>query len=213
MEDRPGFRECEHQSDCWERFYLEHGRPWRGIGNVTLNIEPGSKVLDIGCGNGKTVAALIRMGMDATGLDFSPSAVNRCISAFGDKAKFSVAECENMPFPDGYFDAVTAVHILEHLNDTQLRDTVGEIFRVLVPGGLVFVRSFAVGDMRSEGKDRNTRGNGIEYRYYTENDMKIIFGKFDAISIERKDETMRFGAVRVKTECLFRRPAGNSGEF
>lgn len=196
----------DQQVDCWERFYREHKRPWRGVGKISLDLEPRSKVLDVGCGTGKTTAALIKLGMDVTGLDFSPSAISHCISVFGSKAKFTIAECDRMPFPDDYFDAVAAVHILEHLDDSQLRDTVREISRVLVPGGLVFVRAFAAGDMRSGGKDRNTRGNGIEYRYYTEDEMKQIFKGFELISSERKDETTLFGAVRVKTECLFRLP-------
>jgi len=205
MQDPPPNQD-DNQLDCWERFYKEHRRPWRGMGKIDLDLEPGSKVLDVGCGTGKTTAALIKSGMDTTGLDFSPSAISHCISVFGDKAKFTIAECDRMPFPDNYFDAVAAVHLLEHLNETQVRDTVKEISRVLVPGGLVFVRSFAVGDMRAEGSDRNTRGNGIEYRYYNEEDMKGIFKGFDLINSERKDETMRFGAVRVKMECLFRLP-------
>ncbi|MDR1690505.1 MAG: class I SAM-dependent methyltransferase [Candidatus Methanoplasma sp.] len=203
MEDRPESAERAGQADCWENFYREHGRPWRGVGKVDMDLRPSSKVLDIGCGNGKTVAALLKMGSEVTGLDFSPSAIEQCMKAFGNKAKFVVAECDDMPFPDNSFDAVTAVHVLEHLNDDQLRGTVKEISRVLVPGGLVFVRVFAVGDMRSEGKDRNVRGNGIEYRYYTEEDIAEIFNGFEQIRSERKDETMRFGAVRVKTECLF----------
>ncbi|AIZ56451.1 ubiquinone/menaquinone biosynthesis C-methyltransferase UbiE [Candidatus Methanoplasma termitum] len=194
------------QADHWERFYTEHKRPWRGIGKVALDIGPGSKVLDVGCGTGKTTAALLKSGADVTGLDFSPSAISQCISVFGDKAKFIIAECDKMPFPDDHFDAAAAVHILEHLDDTQLRDTVKEISRVLVPGGLVFVRVFAVEDMRAKGENRNTRGNGIEYRYFTEEEMKDIFRGFELISSERKDETMLFGAVRVKIECLFRLP-------
>ncbi|MCL1978962.1 MAG: class I SAM-dependent methyltransferase [Methanomassiliicoccaceae archaeon] len=204
--DDPSEGRGSDQVDCWERFYRENKRPWRGIGKVSLDIPPGSKVLDIGCGNGKTTAALIKMGLDVTGLDFSPSAISHCISVFGDKAKFTIAECDRMPFSDNHFDAAVAVHILEHLNETQLKDTVKEISRVLAPGGLVFVRVFAVGDARSDGRDRNRRGNGIEYRYYSEDEMKSIFKDFELISSERKDETMRFGAVRVKTECLFRLP-------
>ncbi|MDR0309245.1 MAG: methyltransferase domain-containing protein [Candidatus Methanoplasma sp.] len=206
MGNPPYDNNSAQQADCWERFYQEHKRPWRGIGEVKLDIEPGSKVLDVGCGNGKTTAALIKRGMDVTGLDFSPSAISYCIGLFGDKAKFTIAECDRMPFPDNSFDAVTAVHILEHLDETQLKDTVEEISRVLVPGGLVFVRSFAVGDARSEGKEKDIRGNGIEYRYYTEEDMVGIFKGFELMNSERKDETMRFGAVRVKMECLFRLP-------
>ncbi|MCL2296561.1 MAG: class I SAM-dependent methyltransferase [Methanomassiliicoccaceae archaeon] len=195
---------CDRQVDCWERFYRENKRPWRGIGKIDIDLQPGLKVLDVGCGTGKTTAALIKMGMDVTGLDFSPSAISHCISVFGDKAKFSLAECDRMPFPDKCFDAVVAVHVLEHLNETQLKGTVREISRVLAPGGLVFTRTFAVEDMRAGGAQSNTRGNGINYRYYTEEEMKEIFGGFELRSSERKDETMRFGAVRVKMECLFR---------
>jgi Methylase involved in ubiquinone/menaquinone biosynthesis len=194
----------EQQAEHWERFYQEQKRPWRGISKIDcLQLEPGSKVLDIGCGNGKTVSALINMGLDVTGLDFSPSAIDHCVKTFGGKAKFTIAECDRIPFPDNSFDAVTAVHILEHLDDRQLSDTVKEIRRVLIPGGKVFVRSFAVGDSRADGKDRDVRGNGISYRYYTTEQMKEIFREFDALIIERKDETMRFGAVRVRIECLF----------
>ena len=196
--------QSETQIECWERFYREHKRPWRGVAKISLDLPPGTKVLDIGCGNGKTTSALIKMGLDVTGLDFSPTAINHCISVFGDKAKFALAECDRMPFPDDQFGAAIAVHVLEHLNDRQLKDTIKETSRVLAPGGLVFIRVFAVGDARSEGRDRATRGNGIEYRYYSEEEIKEIFEEFELISSERRDETMRFGAVRVKTECLFR---------
>jgi ubiquinone/menaquinone biosynthesis C-methylase UbiE len=202
----PSEEQEDRQVDHWERFYAEHKRPWRGVGKISFDLEPGSKVLDLGCGTGKTTAALLQLGMDVTGLDFSPSAISYCISVFGDKAKFTIAECDRMPFPDNYFDAAAAVHIFEHLNDSQIRDTVKELSRVLVPGGIVLVRSFAVGDARAQGESRNTRGNGIEYRYFTEEEMKGIFRGFELISSERKDETMRFGAVRVKIECLFRLP-------
>ncbi len=194
------------QADSWEKFYKEHKRPWRGMGKITLDIEPGSKVLDIGCGNGKTTSALISMGMDVAGLDFSPTAVDHCVKTFEGKAKFVVAESDDIPFADRSFDAVTAVHILEHLDDGQLEGTVKEISRVLVPGGYVFVRSFAVGDMRSEGGSESTRGNGIRYRYYTVEEMEDIFKGFEIVRSERKDETTRFGAVRVRIECLFRLP-------
>jgi ubiquinone/menaquinone biosynthesis C-methylase UbiE len=207
MRDSQEEQESGRQVDHWEKFYTEHKRPWRGVGKVTLDIEPHSKVLDLGCGTGKTTAALLKMEMDVTGLDFSPSAISHCISVFGDKAKFTIAECDRMPFPDNYFDAVVAVHILEHLDDSQLRATVKEVSRVLAPGGLVYVRAFAVGDMRARGGNKNTRGNGIEYRYFTEEEMKEIFKGFELVSSERKDETMLFGAVRVKIECMFRLPA------
>jgi len=192
------------QKDRWEQFYQENQRPWRGVGKLgNFNIEQGSKVLDIGCGNGKTTVALIQMGAEVTGIDFSPSAIEYCMKAFGDKAKFLVSDCNKLPFPDNSFDAVTIVHVLEHLVDDQLLKAVSEIGRVLIPGGKVLVRSFAIGDLRSEGKDSNVRGNGISYRYFTVEQMEDIFTGFRAIDSKCIDEPTRFGAIRVKVECVF----------
>ena len=177
-----------------------------------LGVPEGSKVLDVGCGNGKTVGALLEMGMDVTGLDFSPSAIDQCVKAFGVKAKFTISNCEKMPFSNDTFDAVTAVHVLEHLDVIQLADTVSEMRRVLKPGGMIFVRSFAIGDSRAEGKESDVRGNGISYKYYTVESMQEIFNGFEILNSERIDETMRFGAVRVKVECMFRKQKDNNQE-
>lgn len=192
------------QKDRWEIFYQEQKRPWRGMGKLEdFIMHSGSKVLDLGCGNGKTVATLIGMDMDVTGLDFSPSAIDYCNRTYGNKAKFSIGECEKLPFLDNSFDAVTAVHVFEHLDNDQVIATVSEIRRVLVPGGKVFVRSFGIGDARSDGKDSNVRGNGICYKYFTLEEMFSIFKNFEEISSRCKDETMRYGAIRVKIECIF----------
>lgn len=197
------------QRAVWERFYREQQRPWRGIGKLGgLDACKGARALDLGCGNGKTVSALIQAGADVTGIDFSDSAVEYCQEKFSGSARFAVADCTSLPFPDRSFDIVTAVHIFEHLDDVQLLKTVSEVRRVLVPGGVILVRSFAVGDMRSDGKDSNVRGNGISYRYYTVAQMESVFDGFETVSSERTDETMRFGAVRVKVECIFRLPDG-----
>jgi cyclopropane fatty-acyl-phospholipid synthase-like methyltransferase len=207
MDDVHQVPETSDQKDLWEKFYREQKRPWRGVGKLDgLEIEHGARVLDIGCGNGKTTSALINMGAAVTGLDFSSSAVEYCKSMFGSAAEFVIADCKDIPFPDGSFDAVAAVHIFEHLTAEDVERTVSEIRRVLVPGGKVFVRSFAVGDMRSKGKESDVRGNGISYRYYTEEQMSSLFGGFEVLSSKRIDETAHFGAVRVKLECAFRLP-------
>ncbi|MDR2845673.1 MAG: class I SAM-dependent methyltransferase [Candidatus Methanoplasma sp.] len=207
MDDAHQVPESADQRDLWEKFYREQKRPWRGVGKLEgLEIEHGARVLDIGCGNGKTSSALINMGASVIGLDFSSSAVEYCRSMFGAAAEFVVADCESMPFPDKSFDAVAAVHIFEHLNSDEAERTVSEIRRVLVPGGKVFIRVFAVGDLRAKGKDSDVKGNGISYRYYTEDQMSSLFSGFEVISSKRIDETARFGAVRVKLESAFKLP-------
>jgi ubiquinone/menaquinone biosynthesis C-methylase UbiE len=194
----------EEQRRSWDRFYSENDRPWRGIGKLSgLIVEKGDKALDLGCGNGKTVAVLLQEGAFVTGLDLSETAVEYCRKMFLENANFIVSDCSDLPFDDDTFDIVTLVHVLEHLDDEQLCSTVSEICRVLVSGGKVLVRSFAVGDMRAEGSDSNVRGNGIAYRYFTLNEIENIFKGMNVIKAETISERMRFGGTRVRVECIF----------
>ncbi len=204
MQDIPS--ESVDQKMSWDRFYAGNRRPWRGVGKIPdMGSVKGLKALDIGCGNGKTVSALLAQGMDVTGVDFSSEAVDYCKSYFGDKAHFVVSDCSVLPFGDSMFDVITMVHILEHLDDIQLSRAVSEVERILVPGGMVFVRVFAIGDMRSMGNRYKTKGNGIRYRYYGMGEVLQAFSSMEEVSSELLEEKMRFGGVRMRLECLFRK--------
>ena len=159
----------------------------------------GGKALDVGCGNGKTVSALVDAGMEVTGVDFSSEAVRRCRTAYP-SAEFIECDASGLPFPGGSFDLVTAVHVLENLEDGRLEKAASEMRRVLVPGGYLFVRCFTPDDMRS-GESRN----GIFYRYYQVEDVLGLFEGMRVVSSERRDEPTRFGTVRSRAECLFRK--------
>ncbi|MDR3205638.1 MAG: class I SAM-dependent methyltransferase [Candidatus Methanoplasma sp.] len=201
--------EKDDDKECWERFYAEQRRPWRGVGKLgPLKVAPGSKALDLGCGNGKTAAALLEAGAVVTGIDISENAVAQCVKAFGEKAVFIAADCTELPFEDGSFDIVAAVHVFEHLGEEKAALAVKEIKRALAPGGLLLLRSFSVCDSRAGGRSEDVRGNGIRYRYFTKELIAEMFDGFEAVSVERIDETMRFGAVRVRIECLFRNGRG-----
>lgn len=198
--------ERDDQRRHWDRFYHDNNRPWRGVGKIEgLEISKGDRALDIGCGNGKTVSALLQCGAQVTGLDFSDEAISYCKKAFGTKARFMVSDSSELPFDDGSFEIVTMVHILEHLDDDQLSRTVSEVKRVVSPGGKIMVRAFAVNDMRASGEESNIRGNGIRYRYFTLDQMKCMFYDMDTIKAQMTEEKMRFGGVRVRVECIFQR--------
>ncbi len=127
------------QEDLWNRLYSGNSVTWRGSSQIPV---PNSGcALDLGCGNGKTVISLKEARYHVTGVDFSSVAVDYCRRTFDDSA-FEVASICKLPFRDNSFDYVTAVHVLEHLDNAQLADAVDEISRVLRPGGYVFVRCF-----------------------------------------------------------------------
>ena len=108
----------------------------------TLNFEPlnarALRILDVGCGTGANLEMLSEFG-SAEGVDVSDKALEFCKSK-GLKVHKGLAE--ELPFEDEEFDVVTALDVVEHLDD----DIAGlkEMNRVVKKGGkaLVFVPAF-----------------------------------------------------------------------
>ncbi len=192
--------------DAWEDLYASQARPWRGVADISwMGVSPGERVLDLGCGNGKTSEALIAAGAEVTGIDFSPSAVESCRSRIGSGAVFEVADVRDLPFSDGTFDAVVSVHVLEHVPATDISKACGEILRVLRSGGRLFMQCFAEGDMRSGGRKEDVR-NGILYRYLSEDDLRSMFPGAEVSGAELLEEPTRFGTVRRRLRCVVSKP-------
>ena len=95
----------------------------------------GERLLDIGCGNGAYTIALGAGFDEVYGVDVEPVRVARFRERVDGDPKFhvSVASAERLPFPDRYFDVVTAIEVIEHIGD--LERAMGEVNRVLRFGG------------------------------------------------------------------------------
>ena len=195
------------QRELWDGFYNANGRAWRGNSRIPDPLSGNGDALDLGCGNGKTMSTLLDLGYRVTGLDFSKTAVDLCAEMFGDSASFVVSDVSDLPFPDGSFDYVTAVHVLEHVEDSGMQTVADEILRVLRPGGFVFVRSFTPSDMRSGTRS----GEGIRYVHRNPDGVAAFFRAFDTEYARRVDDRTRFGTTRSRAECLFRKPLRREG--
>ena len=187
------------QEELWDQLYSNQPRAWRGNARIPDPLGGRGEALDVGCGNGKTSSKLIDLGYRTTGVDFSGKAVESCTELLGDRASFRVASATELPFPDGSFDYITAVHVLEHLTDDELSVAVSEFNRILRNGGFIFTRTFSDGDLRST---KRAEGD-IRYIYRGPETMTSFFGGLDCISAQLIEETTRFGAVRSRVECLF----------
>jgi SAM-dependent methyltransferase len=97
------------------------------------------RILDVGCGTGANLEMLSQFG-EAEGVDVSPDALAFCRER-GLKNVWQ-GEAEKLPFEDETFELVTALDVVEHLDD----DLAGlrEMRRVLKSGGraLLFVPAF-----------------------------------------------------------------------
>jgi ubiquinone/menaquinone biosynthesis C-methylase UbiE len=102
----------------------------------------GSRVLEIGCGEGFFLNKVLARRPDAvcTGVDISEEQLERAGKRLGAGVTLSRIDGSRLPFADGSFDVVVAVNVLMNLADDETVDAViGEAARVCAPGGcLVF---------------------------------------------------------------------------
>lgn len=101
----------------------------------------GRRVLDVGCGDGALLRALLRRGAaQAVGLE--PSAVQLERARGGPEAEglsFVAGAGEALDFPDGSFDLVIFFNSLHHLPLAAMERALLEASRVLDEGGLLYV--------------------------------------------------------------------------
>jgi SAM-dependent methyltransferase len=94
------------------------------------------RILDAGCGTGYNLVDLSRLGI-ATGIDLAREAVAYCRERGVPAARAGLTA---LPFRDGAFDVVTSFDVIYHAWVTDDRAAVGEMARVLRPGGILLVR-------------------------------------------------------------------------
>lgn len=98
---------------------------------MTLDNEPVGKLLDVGCGAGRLLNRMRKLGWEVEGVDFDPQSTHRAAEKYGIKAHTGdLSDCQ---LPSASFDAITMSQTMEHLFDP--RRTLQECLRILKPGG------------------------------------------------------------------------------
>ena len=111
------------------------------------NLGAGMRIVDAGCGYGRNLVYLLREGAEIYAVDANPEAVQHVrmlaaeLASQLPAANFQVAELDEMPFADGFADAVICNSVLHFArSEEHFLAMVEELWRVLRPGGLLFVR-------------------------------------------------------------------------
>ena len=113
-----------------------------------LGLQPGERVLDLGCGAGRHAFEMYRRGADVIAFDQDAdelAGVRELFAAMRDagevpegaEADVKEGDALALPFADGEFDRVVAAEILEHIPDDL--GAIAELVRVTRPGGTVAV--------------------------------------------------------------------------
>lgn len=198
---------------AWDEDYRRRGNLWGGAPAPLPELPADATILEVGCGNGKTLSALIGQFQSVIAVDISPHAVALARRHPGmASATFTVGDARCLPFRNGTFDAVFLVHIAGHLPEPGRRAVAAEVCRVLRPGGTTFFREFSVEDMRAgngiETEDRTfRRGDGIITHYFTEAEAVELFRPLAPVEIRTHRWQMRVrgrSLPRAEIEAVFR---------
>jgi ubiquinone/menaquinone biosynthesis C-methylase UbiE len=108
---------------------------------AALQLQPGMRVLDVGCGTGDDVRALAEIVGEhgrACGVDFSEVMIDEAIKrGVPPNAEFVRGSADELPYEDAAFDAARAERVFQHLEDPDA--AARELHRVLKSGSVVML--------------------------------------------------------------------------
>ncbi|NDV20896.1 methyltransferase domain-containing protein [Pseudodesulfovibrio sp. JC047] len=156
-----------------------------------------ARILDFGCGYGRTMAALTDIGYPAvTGIDFSAPLIERGKQTYP-TLDLRAYPGGALPFEDNSFDAAMMLGVFTCMPETRMQaETLIELKRVLTPGGLLYVNDFLL-NRDKRNLDRYKLGqekygiygifdipDGGIVRHHDRNHMEALFFDFDILLFE-----------------------------
>lgn len=173
--------------DPTRRYYEEHADAYheRTIGidmaalraELTDRLAAGARVLDLGCGSGRDLAAFRAAGLACAGLDLSAAllALSRATAPGCPLVRGALTD---LPFRDGAFDGLWVCASLLHVPADAAPGAAREMHRVLARGG------FAIVSLK-EGEGAREDGTGRSFVHYTVGSAAGLFDSagFPAVAI------------------------------
>lgn len=169
-------------------------------------IEPGQRVLDVGCGPGAYHAAIAAAGARAVATDASPgmaAEARGAALAAGLPVTALIADAQELPLRDATFERVMANHMLYHVPD--IERALREMRRVLMPGGRVVLATNAAGNYaaldelhRAAAAAHGFTATSADSSRFTLDDLPLVQSVFPtARMVERRDALLFDDAAPV----------------
>jgi ubiquinone/menaquinone biosynthesis C-methylase UbiE len=130
--------ETIYNSIC-DTFDKTRHSPWPCVLNFLNALPSGSKILDVGCGNGRHLS--IRDGdCDMYGCDISANMIEKAKSKNKHVEIRKINTAASLPYPDNYFDGLICIAVIHHIVDKYERErAILEMQRVVKPGGKILI--------------------------------------------------------------------------
>ena len=160
---------------------------------AAAGVRTGTRVLDLGCGQGDLTLALLARGAAVTGLDLSTGMVEIArrrveLHGAGRGATFMAGPAERTGLPGGSFDVIVGRWILHHVD---LRPAAPELARLLAPGGrAVFLENSGANPLLNLARERIAGRFGIprigtaDERPLVADDWRVLRRSFSSVRSE-----------------------------
>lgn len=109
-------------------------RYWSHLVHDFARVEPGMRVLDVGCGPARVIEHLPE-GVDYVGVDHNGLCIRQAERRFGSRGRFICTEASLIGELGGAFDAILAMGLLHHLEDREALAMLEGAGRLLSPSG------------------------------------------------------------------------------
>lgn len=192
---------------------------------LACHLRAHSRVLDYGCGYGRTLAELEAAGFEnLVGVDFSAAMLERA-QREAPRSKLLRNDARKLPFSDNYFDLVLLFAVLTCIPENQnQQNLINEVQRVLRTGGLLYISDLLINtDERNRERyerDAETYCNygvfelpeGVVVRHHRQEWIEELTSGFEQLEYEPFTVTTMNGNASSAFQLLGRKAmAGKSG--
>jgi 2-polyprenyl-3-methyl-5-hydroxy-6-metoxy-1,4-benzoquinol methylase len=161
------------REDVW-RSVPEDAEPERFAARrafLLAHVTPGSRVLDLGCGDGAFAAAIAGAGATVTMADVAHEALRRARGRVPGAEAVALDEGASLPFAEDAFDVVWAGEVLEHVADVV--GLLAEVRRVLRWGGTLVATTPWHGRLVA-GTDRHFDPRADHLRFFSARTLRAV---------------------------------------
>jgi SAM-dependent methyltransferase len=209
----------------WESIFKEHGYffldPHPDMAKIAelFKTHGVRRILDLGCGTGRHLVYLSKMGFKMDGFDSSSHAIalsHNWLREEGLTAKISAHQMEQpFPYPRESFDAVISIQVIHHNLLKDIFFTIAEIERVLKPRGFIFVTVPVLDSKPVNPKEdwhlhqveegtyipKNGPESGIPHHYFSKDELCEALNRFEPLEIyiDSTDHRCFLGTKREKS--------------
>lgn len=115
-------------------------------------VPPGGRFLDVGCGTGRWIRRYGELGFSPVGVDATIGMLELARTR-DTRAPLTAGLAQSLPFSDGVFDCLSDITVVQHIPYALQSKALGEMVRVLKPGGRMILMEVLCGKDPQVSKD------------------------------------------------------------